>query len=556
MAENTPDDQVNIVENTSEQLEQVPSVQSQNKFHSVLALLLLAIACALGVLYAYTYKTDSEQSIQPVEESGLSTTVPAIEHPDDIRVLDITGKQIASVPKDAPYYDFTAAIGSDHALPFLGYPATGDFIFDQERNYTFRLDTNWEFASTTPALPTLFTNPRYTLKDTLSNCYVTFADLVGSNPTENRYVQTMYSYGFASIHETQLQVGRRIDESRYLSDPNATRSFDVSPWRPYMQHEFSYTHAHRIISEPLLDIESVLVLHAPEGFIVTQECDEAFVGMLRTIEPKYQTDVLTQTSKGTLAFLNEYISEGAVWSLNGFEGRFTRILFDAEDKQANERTQVATLTAVMDHPPSVYKNTLYFLKHGTGLTAFNLFDGTQKNILKDAATVIVDDQTKAITVNDYFMVNETLYTLQGAWCNEYKGRCNVSLVASSLDGENHVVLAKGLPYRDILGFDAAEQRLYLRYADGDAGCFWGRYGAYDYTTKTVVPLQEVSGCSDETDQKSDGIVFMESLAKKFESQVQFIHALQLTDGVVVPITDKSTNSTYRKLGEQIRYIFE
>lgn len=553
MSNETPQNVTNFTESESTDILQPENLNGNKKPSSVVALLLFCFASILYGMYLYADKLTFKEIPQLDTYTATTTSDVAAGTP----VLDITGKPIPGMNRNEPYYDFAPVLGKDHNLPFVGYPADGDFVFDQERNYMFRLYEGWTFATETPSLPSFFSNPRYTIKDTSNKCFVTLVERREDNPTVADYTQTMYMYGFASVSESQMQAARGIDTASYPGDPNAERNFEISPWRPYLENEFSDASAHRLLDEPLATTSSSLVLHAKDGEVITKECDEAFVGMLRTLEPWYRQKQLTMADEGEILFINVYPQEGSVWTANNIGGNFTHVLLDTKNGEASERVEIARLEGMMNsQSPIIYKNTLYYSKQNVGLVAYNFFDNTEKAIIENAHAISENNISKETTVNDYFVANNTLYTLQGEWCNSHSADCDVRLVASNLDGTNQTALANNIPFRDIIGFDKTEKRLYLRYIDGDAGCMWGKYGAYDYTTNTILELQDVSGCYDTTDEIPSGALYMEALAERFEPQVRTVFRFNLFDGSITPIVeDISWNGYTSKTGERIRYIY-
>lgn len=499
----------------------------------VLAALFLTILGIVVSAYVFFIRSDFIAVTEPQDVSieQQATSTPAITYSDgEIHFLDIQGEVISIIPKDTPYYDFTPVLGTDFMLPFKAPPASGDFLFDEQENYVFRLDQDWRVATTDIEVPRLYENPRYTLVNKDATCYITYLDSPKEGSIQNGYIQSMYGYGFASVYEQQFSTLRLIDTQ---GRSGGERDMAVSPWRPYEKNEISFSSR---VGGFKSDRDSGLVLYAHKSATVSKACDEQFVGMLRTFEPQYMPVSISKVRDGTIEFIAEYGQEGSVLSFTQSPLRFVRVIWNGNDGIKKQLKKFNTLFS--EEKVTVYKNIFYYIKEDVGLVSYNLFTDTETVVIKNSVNKDAN-KDRVVGVNEFFMYKNTLYTLQGEWCNDYMSKCTLKLFESNLDGANSILLAEGITDRDIIGFDAQTQSLYLRFAEGDAGCVWGTYHTYNLQTKKVTLLQEVSGCYSENEEKPAGVIYMEQLEAQFTLQVQQVYQIQLVNETFFPVTTKN-----------------
>ena len=534
----------------SEKNSEVPMLKEKSKTKShlvvTLALFLVLVAIITGAylffLQASFIEMKESENTNLREQQKISSST--ITYSDgEIHFLDIQGNVISIVQRDTPYYDFTPVEGGDFMLPFTAKPAMGDFVFDEEKNYVFRLDQDWKIATTDTKLPRLYTNPRYTLMNKTGTCYISYLDSPEGDAMATGYTQSLYRYGFVSIYELQFDAQRLLDNQYKQGDTaSQDRDMSVAPWKKYLPHEISVSSAVSSYGK------SGLVLYAHDVGVVRKDCDEQFVGMLRTFEPQYMPTSFASLQDGTIELVPEYVSEGTVVSFTNTPLRFARLLWSGQDgikKQAKKFN-----TAFSDQPVTVYKNMLYYLQDTVGLVSYNLFTNTETVLIKNSDPTL-EDKGRAVGVNSFFMYKDRLYTLQGQWCNDYMSKCNLKLIESNLDGTNPRTLAEAIADRNILGFDAQTQSLYLSFEEGDAGCAWGAYHTYNFITNSIILLQEVSGCYGEGEEKPDSVLYSEQIDTKFSSQVQYVNQLHVVGQTLLPRTTASETSA-RNI--RIRYI--
>jgi hypothetical protein len=202
----------------------------------------------------------------------------------------------------------------------------------------------------------------------------------------------------------------------------------------------------------------------------------------------------------------------------------------------------------------LYDNTFYYLKNDVGLVSHDVFTGEEKILVFGVATIpqYPFDQSQEVYMNDFYFADNKIFALMGPFCNEYMAKCNNELVTFDLNGSNKTVLASGITDRNIVGYDKAEQKLVMRYTDGDAGCAWGQYNEYDFETKKISLIGDASGCYEADGDAPEGLAFGNQVRQIFEKQSSKTYSVYVNSGILsIGTTTRDKNLASK---EQFRVI--
>ncbi len=224
----------------------------------------------------------------------------------------------------------------------------------------------------------------------------------------------------------------------------------------------------------------------------------------------------------------------------------TRVIFEGAEKSYLVNLSVSPYWG--SSKLVVHRGKIYFIDR---LGALNVFDPVtdEVNTLSLGNLVLLDtgdgkiENTAGIPkINDFFVENKDIYFLYGNNCNNYLAKCNVELMKYNMDNFSLNSIISNIDARDIVGFDEMQNNIYLRWAEGDAGCFWSHTDIISIDQKSVIGKQEASACKGDSDYETEN--------KKLENptltnDIIYSDAVYFKDGkIIFPNSDQ--NKDYRK----------
>ncbi len=358
--------------------------------------------------------------------------------------------------------------------------AHGTYTF-LDRNFRFNLDEKWEAPTGTIAYPKDIGDVSFAFRKEGTTCILAYANEPEQNIFDN-YSQSSFSDRVVTADKTHL------DTSWYVHRDNLPAGFDFAD-NQTLAGEVRLTR-YPEWSQSDFGEQGYFLLFDEKGGKVDPVCSTDASTMFSTLEMTYPDISLDVKSRG-------YVYVGT----RGVGSPSIRFISD----ESSTIHKIIDITSELTPAPFVYGDKIYYTKAGD-LFEVNVFS---RNIEKIAVPV-----SSGAVINDFFMHNGIVYYLSGRDCRGYKETCSSDLVSYNFSTKSSTVHESGLISRTILGFDAGENKLYMRYVEGDGGCFKKTDEVFDFSKKVLSRSEPFAGC--EGDPGIDKAVEeMKSMERRF-----------------------------------------
>jgi hypothetical protein len=364
-------------------------------------------------------------------------------------------------------------------------------------------------------------------------------------------------------HDDPLLILRKSGSSCVIAaaEPNSQdlgtqTSFGDSMYSPYWQFssswfvnkrgpDFSHLGRQYLPGEYRNAISSrspSMLLYTDRHVAVPDDCNADFNTLLRTVEPYYESATLTATSSGMLTS-DKVWDDVPPWET---DGSFEHIVFAPEG--GVDHHQLARL------PENSYLQT-FFVDNGKIYFFANVprFSSDVENQSPDYDSVIYefDAFTKALTeipnsfgqntyISSIYVHDSTVYFLRGGpEAFDCYGGCPTSVYSMPLNGEHEPQQITGTEdSMEILGYDAAKDRLYIYSGWGDAGCSRSKIRIIEKGEEREVVSS--SSCYDEKLSRSDHrkkVTAEKLIAKAQEFRIR-APGVRVEDGALKPLVSE------------------
>jgi len=318
-------------------------------------------------------------------------------------------------------------------------------------NFTAAIPVGWsERASDAAPLPEGFTAPKRLFAADNDGCYAAYAEF-HTIMHNNEYPQTAYSTDLRKDSMFHAKLERRIPPSHGTTGSVRAKDSLYEPYEVALAYwPLYYDNGSGGATN------NVWVLFTASSAPISLQCQTRFLELLVSLAPIYGNHALTRNDNGIL-------------TIEQSSARGAELLFQSE---GGTRMKVARFDDGLIYKPTLVGDTLYYVGTDGMLRMLALFD-THEPVM------IALDLPDGDLVNDFYVYDTTLYYLAGAWCQNYKATCDLSLYSYDIGTGDHKLLAEGIASRVIVGFSDELDALYLAYTEGDAGYSWGSYSRYN-----------------------------------------------------------------------------
>jgi hypothetical protein len=356
----------------------------------------------------------------------------------------------------------------------------GTFTF-LDRNFKFNLDEAWTAPTGTIAYPKDIGDVSFAFRKNSTTCILAYANEPGQNIFDS-YSQSSFSDRVVTVDKTHL------DTSWYVHKDNLPAGFDFAD-NQTLAGEVRLTRYPEWSAGDFGE-QGYFLLFDEKGGKVDPVCSTNASTMLSTLEMTYPDISLDVKSEG-------YVYVGTR------SGGSPSIRFISDEGPTIYN--IIDISADFPPAPFVYGDRIYYSKAGD-LFEVNVFS---RNIEKIPVPV-----SDGAVINDFTIYNGTVYYLAGRDCRGYKEICSSDLVSYNMSTKVSEVIAKDSISRTILGLDAVENKLYMRFVEGDGGCFKKTDEVFDLSKKTLSKSEPFVGC--EGDPGINKVLEeMESMERKF-----------------------------------------
>ncbi|KND49366.1 MAG: hypothetical protein AB203_03145 [Parcubacteria bacterium C7867-008] len=266
---------------------------------------------------------------------------------------------------------------------------------------------------------------------------------------------------------------------------------------------------------------------SPNGFLLTsgekqplvEACAEEFDYILNTRALQYSAGALTSSSNGVLS-----IHDMGSW-FEAYADIPHTISLVFTDKKTGKEVSIASAALKNVHSidePFVSGTKLYF-KSG----AYENPEIMSIDLVTGESDILPLQHSEGNVIHSFYVRAGNVYYLTGEYCNDYKATCvDMKLHQYNVQTKASLELAGGITSRDIIGLNSTKDKIILAMREGDAGCGWGSYESYSFTTRTIQNLGSYHYC--EGDPVDDSLQF-----KNLISDTSDFQKLILRDGAIV-----------------------
>jgi hypothetical protein len=361
-------------------------------------------------------------------------------------------------------------------------------------NFAFTVPEGWsEIEPTAYSRPLGTENQVFTLQNLSFPCFISYV----KRPWYKDVVED--SYVFTSVYENSLLSGKWFSlrwkaPRESLTSSIINQSIDEGRIRkPFINEVLQTTYP---VSGFRFSTTSLgeFFLSNPGGTVQNQQCISDYINLLLSLRPQYLPIQLSEETGGNLILLRE--------------GSDLGIYLDSNEDYLYK---VTSLNMGQSSNIILRDNKLFFTSPHK-LIAVDPF--SQK-----VYEVPGIDAGKQVVISFDFYGDKVFYLIGDEGCNDYKGRCSNDLYEYNPQSRDSILLASELTTRDLVGYDEVNDKLYLKYSDGDAGCMSARLESYDFKMKQVVPVLRYAFCDGESE--SDELKKYRDLEKTLEDDQSF-----------------------------------
>lgn len=385
-------------------------------------------------------------------------------------------------------------------------------------NFTFKMPFGWmEVATTSVPAPEGALENLAAFRKASAGCLLSYTRMPAiRNINESAYRQTSVAYPAEGAPYADDVDGQQINPIwwwapvRYLP-PDFNLTVPEFHVRKPFPHEVQIAEYPEFAFRSSTTTYGAFFLSDAGGGTLNESCASDLIALLESAAEKFQATTIDASSAGKLFMIMKYGTEGILFFVpaNGIPYEVSRFPM---------RNNAYSIVA--------HGNALFFAEAGD-IRSIDPFSGTLYQV-----TLSADK-----TVNAFYFYEDRLFYLAGnADCNEYRGACSNELFEYDPVQKVSVSLAKELSSRYFMGYDAAENALYVAYGDGDAGCSSGSVERYDFRAARVEKVLKYGACAGEPDPPE--MQAFTSLQKQFDEQNIFTGYLALLGGVFqTPVTN-------------------
>lgn len=355
---------------------------------------------------------------------------------------------------------------------------TDSKYFFGKGNFELTVPKGWRLSDN-EVLPKGLTGQLFSLENSNTGCI--FAYIKSNDKVLNEYSQTSFA-------DRVFSSEQQFDSSWYVRAEELPPDFEFNftGGRLYLPREI------RIIQYRIIKTEDndryAFVLFMQNGKSVPDSCNQDASNILTSVKSRFDLASLPADFNGELHIFNFFTVDQKA---SGVKIILSRSAPGDVLKEA-ERLE-------MDNYPyaSFYDGKLYFTHKGR-LKKYDLFS-------RALSIVPGIDYAGGEIVNEFYFVDGKMFYLFGRDCREYLSKCGSRLMEYDFVSQKSSLLVDKVISRNITGYDHDGHKLYLYYADGDAGCFWAQTEIYDFNTKEITSGEKFSGCADGDGDTSLGL---------------------------------------------------
>ena len=279
---------------------------------------------------------------------------------------------------------------------------------------------------------------------------------------------------------------------------------------------------------PQTDSQNSLVLYS-NGSTIDNDCVNDFLTLLTSgISLRDSLYIISPSSNGTI---ERNVSFNSVGMDPQWENTKTVLVF--RDRNGNEQV-LAYLDLYSNSAPQMQLagNKIYFVGLRGQLSSIDLLSKQIEDINLPEVGLAQKAPLPNNVVNDFFIYKNNLYYLFGENCNYYMAKCNLTLQQYDLASEQSKMLAKNIDSLSIVGYDPVLNKLYMRWAFGDAGFASQSITEYDFNTNEVnlvaTANYSMDGSSNPTEDQKIKIV-----ENSLKGQLNRINEIIVNNGQII-----------------------
>jgi hypothetical protein len=371
-------------------------------------------------------------------------------------------------------------------------------------NFGLKILSDWEpIEREKVTLPQDFGKAHFAYAKKNTSCVFAYAEVASSTA----YRQTSFAERVFTSENNQ------IDGSWYIHNSEVPDgfAFDWNGRQPFRNEiRRNYYYPSDMIYLPVGDSSNAMVLYSSSGDIVDDECDADMSTMLRSIFYDVGETEITESSNG-IAYFGQYKNKSSLF-------------FASNDDSISKFVLNGNFS--YSPPPLVYMGELYLVVDGQ-LQILDMISG--------ATTKVLDiSHGGASVINDFYITSDKIFYLYGMDCNSYMDKCNLDLYVFDRTTNQSEKLAKGLIYRNIVGYDENKDEISVKYSTGDAGCFSTRHGIYNLSSGEPIKEDKIGGCVGDTPPDPAYEEYLASIEIFTNKTVSFMHILIENGKIVIP----------------------
>lgn len=281
-------------------------------------------------------------------------------------------------------------------------------------NFSVTLPLNVQETENVPITDVPFA-PTHTYTVTNTTCRIAYGTLSATTTTQTHHARTGQT-NILRDNSLVTRIERRTPSEHTVTDVASSST-------PYEPHEFAFAYYPLYYRNETLGLtRNAWILFSSSDTPVSEECHTVFADMLQTLTARYDAHALTRTDTGIL-YIEHDARVGA------------RLLFrSATDNIARS---VATLDTGLIFTPTLFEDTLYYIRTDGTLGSVSLFSGENPH------TVPLSLGDRA-SVHDYAVTPDGIYYLSGTWCIADDTPCDLTLGVYDTRSGTTTVLHTGI----------------------------------------------------------------------------------------------------------------
>lgn len=402
------------------------------------------------------------------------------------------------------------------------------------KNFSIAVVDGWDKVSPESiSLPGPLTGAQFAFEKEGTPC--TFAYIRTATSTIYEYKQTSFA------ERVFTSEGRQLDGDWWLLKGNLPEDFEFE-WdgRQSFDGEVRINWFPVSYNDADPDFNNIFVLYVNNGGAVPLSCDKDVSQMLSSIIRVFEPSTISGDSNG-IVYISTGVFSGSQINSRSFPLQY--LLFKSEVDGIVKR--VAELDTFYNRPwPTVYKGALYFVSSDGTL---RMLDISPEGVSETLVLEVEEEES----VNEFYFFDDHLYYLLGSSCNNYRARCDLKLFGMDLVTDENLLIAEGLSYRSINGYNKKSKSLSLYYNTGDHGCYSTRTSKVSIEDGVITEGRTYSGCNGNEEEDNKEYDAKNAYLSQFSNQHFNNDYILIRDGKIV-----LTEETLPSAGDKwtIRYI--